>query len=123
MFLPASTTAGTSARDGCTTTRHTDTATADVAAAEHGRVAKHVGDDEESDVGAADVDLVEVGDAAVARRDGNVLELDVHVVLGWVVTVSETNYERDEGKQNGMVGFVDECAYLREACRGMSVQR
>ena len=32
-----------------------------------------------------DVDLVEMGDAAVARGDGDVLELDVHVVLGWKV--------------------------------------
>jgi hypothetical protein len=31
----------------------------------------------------ADVDLVEMGDAAVARGDGDVLELDVHVVFGF----------------------------------------
>lgn len=45
-------------------------------------VPKHVGDNEEADVGAADVDLVQVGDATVAGSDGDVLELDVHVVLG-----------------------------------------
>lgn len=33
-------------------------------------------------MGTPDVDLVEVGDAAVAGGDGDVLELDVHVVLG-----------------------------------------
>lgn len=31
---------------------------------------------------ATDVDLVEVGDSAVAGGDGDVLELDVHVVFG-----------------------------------------
>lgn len=81
--LPASTTTGAGPADGRATTGHADTAAADVAGAEHGCVAKHVGDDEEADVGAADVDLVEVGDAAVAGGDGDVLKLDVHVVLGW----------------------------------------
>ncbi|KAI6762786.1 hypothetical protein HG530_008766 [Fusarium avenaceum] len=59
----------------------TDTTTADVAAAEHRGIAKHVGDNEEAHVGAADVDLVEMRDAAIAGGDGDVLELDVHVVL------------------------------------------
>jgi hypothetical protein len=31
---------------------------------------------------AADVDLVEMRDTAVASGDSNILELDVHVVLG-----------------------------------------
>lgn len=69
-------------RDGGAAAREADAPAADVAAPEHGGVAEHVGDDEVADVGAADVDLVEVGDAAVAGRHGDVLELDVHVVLG-----------------------------------------
>lgn len=32
---------------------------------------------------ATDIDLVEVRDSAVARGDGDVLELDVHVVFGF----------------------------------------
>lgn len=80
--LPTTTTAGTGAADGGTATGHADTAAAKVAAAEHGRIAEHVWDDEEAHVGAADVDLVEVGDAAVAGRHGDVLELDVHIVFG-----------------------------------------
>lgn len=43
---------------------------------------QHVRNDEEPDVAAADVDLLEMADAPVAGRDGNVLELHVHVVLG-----------------------------------------
>lgn len=43
---------------------------------------QHVGNDEEAHVAAADVDLLEVADAAVARRHRDVLELHVHVVLG-----------------------------------------
>jgi N-dimethylarginine dimethylaminohydrolase len=31
---------------------------------------------------AADVDLVEMRDAAVARGHGDVLELDIHIILG-----------------------------------------
>lgn len=61
--------------------RHTDTPSTKVPAAEHGRVAEHVRHDEEADVGAADIDLVKMGDAAVAGGDCDVLELDVHVVL------------------------------------------
>lgn len=82
LRLPPTTTAGTRTADRRTTSGQTDTPTPYVAAAEHGRVAKHVGDDEEAHVGASDIDLVEVGDAAVASGDGDVLELDVHVVLG-----------------------------------------
>lgn len=32
---------------------------------------------------AADVDLVEMGDASIAGGDGDVLELDIHVVFGF----------------------------------------
>lgn len=32
---------------------------------------------------APDVDLIEMGDAAVARGHGDVLQLDVHVVFGF----------------------------------------
>lgn len=87
VFLPSST-ACARAADGRATSGETDTTAADVSAAEHGRVAEHVGDDEEAHVGAPDVDLVEVGDAAVAGGDGDVLELDVHVVLGCAGNVS-----------------------------------
>ena len=45
-------------------------------------VPEHVRHDEESHVAAANVDLVEMGDTAVASGDGDVLELDVHVVFG-----------------------------------------
>lgn len=79
--LPSSTACARTA-DGRATSGETNTTTTDVSAAEHGRVAEHVGDDEEAHVGTPDVDLVEVGDAAVAGGDGDVLELDVHVVLG-----------------------------------------
>lgn len=82
FLLPATATAGTSTADCRTTSGQTNTPTAYVAAAEHGRVSKHVGDNEEADVRSSDVDLVEMGDAAVAGGDGDVLELDVHVVLG-----------------------------------------
>lgn len=81
-ILASSAPAGPRPAHSRATTRHTDTAAADVAGAEHGCVAQHVRDDEEADVGSADVDLVEMGDAAVAGGDGDVFELDVHVVFG-----------------------------------------
>ena len=68
--------------DGGSAPREADATAADVATPEHGGVAQHVGDDEEADVGAADVNLVEVGDASVAGCHGDVLKLDVHVVFG-----------------------------------------
>lgn len=68
--------------DRCSSSCQADTSSPCVSRAEHGRVAKHVGHNEEADVGAADVDLVEMGDAAVAGGDGYVFELDVHVVFG-----------------------------------------
>lgn len=46
-------------------------------------VPEHIGDNEESHVAAANVDLVEMGDTAVAGGDSDILELNVHVVLGW----------------------------------------
>jgi hypothetical protein len=45
-------------------------------------VPEHVRHDEESHVAAANVNLVEMGDTAIAGSDGDVLELNVHVVLG-----------------------------------------
>jgi hypothetical protein len=45
-------------------------------------VPEHVRHDEESHVASANVDLVEMGDTAIAGSDGDVLELNVHVVLG-----------------------------------------
>lgn len=45
-------------------------------------IPEHVGDNEESHVAAANVDLVEMRDTAVASGDRNILELNVHVVLG-----------------------------------------
>jgi hypothetical protein len=44
-------------------------------------VPEHVRHNEESHVAAADVDLVEVGDTAIASSDSDILELNVHVVL------------------------------------------
>ena len=69
------------AADRRTTSGKTNTPSTDVSAAEHGRVAEHVGDDEEAYVRAANVNLIEMRDATVAGGDGNVLELDVHVIL------------------------------------------
>ena len=48
-----------------------------------GYVPEHVGDNEESHVAAANVDLVEMGDTAVASGHRDILQLNVHVVLGW----------------------------------------
>lgn len=45
-------------------------------------VPQHVWHDEESHMAAADVDLVEMRDTTVASGDSDILELDVHVVLG-----------------------------------------
>lgn len=111
--LPSSTACARTA-DSRATSGETNTAAADVSAAEHGRVAEHVGDDEEAHVGAPDVDLVEVGDAAVAGGDGDVLELDVHVVLGCA---------HISGSSSRLFGRRVYRAYHRGACRGRSGQR
>lgn len=45
-------------------------------------VPQHIRHNEESHMTAPDVNLFEMADAPVAGCDGDVLELDVHVVLG-----------------------------------------
>lgn len=45
-------------------------------------VPQHVWHDKESHMAAADVDLVEMRHTTVASGDRDILELDVHVVLG-----------------------------------------
>lgn len=50
---------------------------------EHWRVSQHVWYDEESDVRAADVDLIKMADTAVAGSNGDVFELHIHVVFRW----------------------------------------
>lgn len=42
---------------------------------------QHIWNNEESDVGSSDIDLVQVGDTSVAGGDSDVLKLHVHVVL------------------------------------------
>lgn len=45
-------------------------------------VLQHIWDDEESDVATANVNLIQVAHSTVSRRHGDVLQLNVHVVLG-----------------------------------------
>lgn len=47
------------------------------------KVPQHIRNDEEAHMTAANVDLVEMRDAPVACRDRDILQLDVHVILGW----------------------------------------
>ena len=44
-------------------------------------IPQHVRHDEESHVASSNVNLVEMGDTAVAGSNGDILQLDVHVVL------------------------------------------
>lgn len=46
-------------------------------------IPKHIGHDEESHMRASDVDLVEMTDSPIARRDSNIFELDVHIIFGY----------------------------------------
>lgn len=88
----------------------THTTTTDVAASEHGRIPihfvskvarvlkqspfdlrhrkhlpQHVWDNEEPNVTASNVDLLQMADSSIARRHRNVLELHVHVVFGYSI--------------------------------------
>lgn len=47
----------------------------------HRRISQHVGHDKEPHVATADVDLIKMGDAAIAGGDSDILELNVHVVF------------------------------------------
>lgn len=49
-----------------------------------GTLPQHVGHDKEAHMATPDVDLFQMAHAAVARGDGDVFELHVHVVLGCV---------------------------------------
>lgn len=53
-----------------------------------GFLPQHVGHDKEAHVAAPDVDLFQMAHAAVPRGDGDVFELDIHVILGWRQTIS-----------------------------------
>lgn len=46
-------------------------------------VPQHIWDDEESHMTSTNVDLIEMRNTAVASGDGDVFELDVHVVFGY----------------------------------------
>lgn len=47
-----------------------------------GRLPQHIRNNEEAHVAAANVDLFQMADSAVACRHGDIFELHVHVVLG-----------------------------------------
>jgi hypothetical protein len=80
----------------------------------HGRVLKHIGDDEESDHAPSYVDLVQLGHAPIAAGDGDVLQRDVQVVFRWVVRSSIRTREREREKEKGGQEWAD----LRRACHG-----
>jgi len=61
----------------------TDTTAPRASGSEHWRISQHIGDDEEADVAASNVDLVKMRHSAVAGCGGNVFELNVHVVFGF----------------------------------------
>lgn len=64
-------------------------------------VPKHVWYDEESHVATADVYLLQVAHAPIARRHRDVLELNVHVVLGYTVdTVYQLIVFNKEGRDS-----------------------
>ena len=64
--------------------RQTNTPAPCASRSEHGCIPQHVRNDEEAYMAASNVDLVEMADTSVARGDGDVFELDVHVVFGYV---------------------------------------
>ena len=81
----------------------------------HGGVLEHVGHDEEADHAAADVDLVQLRNAAVAAGDSDVPERDIEVILRCV--------RRGRGAGGGradeyVLVFVRARTYLLRACRG-----
>jgi hypothetical protein len=68
--------------DRCSASCQTDATAPCAAASEHRRIPQHVWNNDESDVAATNVDLVQVGDTAVPRSCCYVFQLNVHVVLG-----------------------------------------
>ncbi len=46
-------------------------------------IPQHIWHNKEAHVAAPDINLLEMADAPIARRDGDVLELHVHVVFGF----------------------------------------
>lgn len=47
-----------------------------------GAIPKHIRHNEESHMRPPDVDLVEMADSSISRRDSDILELDVHIIFG-----------------------------------------
>lgn len=47
---------------------------------------QHVWDNEKPNVAASNVDLLQMADSPVARRHGDVFELDIHVVFGYSIS-------------------------------------
>lgn len=47
------------------------------------RIPQHIRHDKKSHVASPDIDLIEMADSAIARGDGDVFQLDVHVVFGY----------------------------------------
>lgn len=50
---------------------------------ENVRPPQHIRHNEKPDMAAPNVDLIKMTDSAVARRHGDVFELDVHIVFGY----------------------------------------
>jgi len=65
------------------TARQTNTSSTLASGPEHWCISQHIWYDEESHMTTPDINLVQMGHAAISRRDGNILKLNVHVILGF----------------------------------------
>ena len=59
----------------------THTSASRTSRSEHWRVSEHVGDDKEANMAPTDIDLIEMADTAVPSSDGDVSQLNIHVVF------------------------------------------
>ena len=83
---------------------------------------QHVRHNEKPDMRPANVDLIEMGDASVARSDGYVLKLYVHVVFGCAfppqrVSFSSMIVAGEDMVLGALHGEIGVGADLRGACR------
>lgn len=66
----------------------------------------------------ADVDLLQMADPAVSGGDGDVLELDIHVVFGYLVEGESSGQSAGSwnASSNGLLGFFLTFQQLSSVC-------
>lgn len=81
----------------------------------HWRIPQHIRYNEKAHMTPPYVDLIEMADSTIPRGNGDIFELDVHIVFGWI---AKTDFVSEVRRQEDII-----CVRKRQATPSISLPR